>query len=71
MIDIVQWTKSQAGFGPGHGPSHARRLFCWLLAVLDRQRQRCALSELDDRLLRDIGVSREAARREAERPFWH
>lgn len=71
MSDFVQRTISHAGFGPGRGPRHARRLFDWLLAAVDRQRQRGALNELDDRLLRDIGVSREAARREAERPFWH
>lgn len=70
MSDLVQRTISHAGFGPGRGPSHVRRFFAWLLATLDRQRQRGALSELDDRLLRDIGVSREAARRESERPFW-
>jgi uncharacterized protein YjiS (DUF1127 family) len=28
------------------------------------------LAELDDRLLRDIGIDRQAAMREAERPFW-
>lgn len=36
----------------------------------DRSTQRRALAELDDRLLGDIGVSREAAAREAQKPFW-
>jgi uncharacterized protein YjiS (DUF1127 family) len=36
----------------------------------ERGRQRRALAELDDRLLRDIGVTFEQARREAARPFW-
>lgn len=35
-----------------------------------RQRQRRELGELDERLLRDIGVTRAAALREADKPFW-
>jgi uncharacterized protein YjiS (DUF1127 family) len=36
----------------------------------DRATQRRDLAELDDRLLHDIGKSREEARRESEKPFW-
>ena len=32
--------------------------------------QRRALAELDDRLLRDIGVTRYDAAQEAKKPFW-
>jgi uncharacterized protein YjiS (DUF1127 family) len=35
-----------------------------------RQRTRRVLAQLDDRLLHDIGITREEARREAEKPFW-
>jgi len=42
-----------------------RQLRRWLA----RSRQRPALAELDDRLLRDIGVSREETRRDIEL-FW-
>ena len=35
-----------------------------------RYRERCALLDLDDRLLRDIGLSRDDARREAAMRFW-
>lgn len=35
-----------------------------------RVRQRRALARLDDSLLRDIGIGRGAARREARKPFW-
>jgi uncharacterized protein YjiS (DUF1127 family) len=35
-----------------------------------RSRARHALGELDDHLLRDIGVTRAAAAREAAKPFW-
>jgi uncharacterized protein YjiS (DUF1127 family) len=36
----------------------------------ERRRQRQALLELDDRLLKDIGLSRAAAMAEAKKPFW-
>ena len=37
---------------------------------LERRRQRRALVELNDALLKDIGVSRYEAYREATKPFW-
>jgi uncharacterized protein YjiS (DUF1127 family) len=37
---------------------------------LDRSRQRRRLGELDDRMLRDIGLTRADAWVEAEKPFW-
>lgn len=36
----------------------------------DRARQRRRLTSLDDRLLRDIGLDRLDAMREAGKPFW-
>jgi uncharacterized protein YjiS (DUF1127 family) len=41
-----------------------------LLQFHERARQRQALMALDDRLLKDIGVSRADAEREANKPFW-
>jgi len=41
-----------------------------LIAWMARARERNALSDLDDRLLHDIGVSRDAAEREWRKPFW-
>jgi uncharacterized protein YjiS (DUF1127 family) len=38
--------------------------------ILARRRQRLALRELDDHLLRDIGLSRAEAGRQASKPFW-
>jgi uncharacterized protein YjiS (DUF1127 family) len=35
-----------------------------------RAEQRRQLLRLDDRMLRDIGVSREMAEKEASKPFW-
>ena len=37
---------------------------------LERTRQRDALAGLDDRALRDIGITRTEAARECEKPFW-
>jgi uncharacterized protein YjiS (DUF1127 family) len=37
---------------------------------LNRQQGRRDLSELDDRLLADVGISREDALCEARKPFW-
>lgn len=37
---------------------------------IETRRTRLALAHLDAHLLRDIGISLEAARAEAQRPFW-
>jgi uncharacterized protein YjiS (DUF1127 family) len=41
-----------------------------LLVWLERSRQRRRLGEMDDRMLRDIGVSRSAAFTEMQKWFW-
>jgi uncharacterized protein YjiS (DUF1127 family) len=38
--------------------------------LIDRQRQRRVLLDLDDHLLDDIGVSRREAIAESRKPFW-
>lgn len=45
-------------------------LIAWLRAAAARWRQRRTLEELDERMLRDIGVSRSQAMAEASKPFW-
>ena len=44
----------------------------WMLFAtwIERARQRNALAKLDDRQLRDIGITRIDAARECEKPFW-
>ena len=42
----------------------------WLRACAERRRQRLALLELSDALLKDIGVSRADAFREGSTPSW-
>jgi len=44
--------------------------FARLCLAFARSRQRRALAELDERLLRDIGRTAEEARREAAKPAW-
>jgi uncharacterized protein YjiS (DUF1127 family) len=48
----------------------ARRLVQALLEWRELARQRRRLLALDDRMLKDIGLSRADAVREAARPFW-
>jgi uncharacterized protein YjiS (DUF1127 family) len=52
-----------------HG-SAVPQVLAGLRAAMDRFRQRCRLAELDDRLLRDIGLTASRAREESDKPFW-
>jgi uncharacterized protein YjiS (DUF1127 family) len=42
----------------------------WIEARLERRRSRLALSEMTDEQLKDIGISRYDAHKEAHRPLW-
>jgi uncharacterized protein YjiS (DUF1127 family) len=59
---------------PGWRTALATALLLRCLTALrgmhERWCQRTDLRELDDRLLRDIGITREQARREVRKPFW-
>jgi uncharacterized protein YjiS (DUF1127 family) len=50
--------------------SGIRQLVATVSFWYNRSRQRADLKDLDNRLLRDIGVSREEALHEAEKSFW-
>jgi uncharacterized protein YjiS (DUF1127 family) len=64
-------------YAPWH-PNQRRELwpFVTFAAVsrialwIERARQRRMLSELDDHMLRDIGITRVEAACECEKPFW-
>jgi len=47
-----------------------RSLFGLLLLWQDRSIQRYRLGEMDDAMLKDIGISRSEADRESRKPFW-
>lgn len=46
------------------------RVISMIEMAVQRRRSRIALMELSDDMLKDIGVSRSEAFREANRPFW-
>lgn len=50
--------------------SPVRHLLDRLRALRYRAHGRALLARLDERMLRDIGVRREDAQREADKPFW-
>ncbi len=79
-IMVQSWARTFAQ-GSGGCTHHQEEdsstsLINWLKVVrlwIVRSQQRRTLIELveqDDRMLRDIGVSRDAAHREAAKPFW-
>ena len=46
------------------------RVVAMIEMAMDRRRSRLALMELSEAQLKDIGISRSEAYREANRPFW-
>ena len=58
-------TRAQRGRRRGLSGVLAALLLCW-----DRSRQRRHLHELDERLLRDVGLHRDEVARETAKPFW-
>jgi uncharacterized protein YjiS (DUF1127 family) len=48
----------------------AANVFATVLEWQERARQRYRLAELDDRMLKDIGLSRAEVNREVGKPFW-
>ncbi|WP_158045222.1 DUF1127 domain-containing protein [Skermanella pratensis] len=66
--------RKSAQFGPDLSLKGLNRLlvsaFDALLDWQDRARQRHRLGEMDDHLLRDIGLSRADLEHEAAKPFW-
>lgn len=72
LAPVVSPVTPRAAAGAGRSAAMPRKpgILGLVLRWLDRSTQRGRLQELDDRLLQDIGVSREDALAEAKRPFW-
>ena len=51
-------------------PMPVLKLLARVVVRWARQRQRYSLAQLDDRILRDMGISRAEAERESNKPFW-
>ncbi len=52
------------------GRSTFRSLIAWIAAAAARWHQRRLLEQFDERMLRDIGISRSQALSEANKPWW-
>src|SRR5436190_21482615 len=84
LVEIGASTVSQSvqeSSAAGCCPAHRRHKLAPIVPFLgqcprvvgiwaERRHQRRALAELDDRRLKDVGLSRERTRREAAKPFW-
>jgi uncharacterized protein YjiS (DUF1127 family) len=51
-------------------PQQARSVLTAIARAWRRQRTRAALAQLDEHLLKDIGVTYAEAENEANKPFW-
>ena len=74
-LSTRRFSRPTHGRGLGQGPlaglgGLAGALLALLYLWQSRYEERRALSEMDPRLLRDIGLNREAADQEAGKPFW-
>jgi uncharacterized protein YjiS (DUF1127 family) len=54
----------------GSRGSFLLRVVSMIEGAMERRRSRVSLMELSDAQLKDIGISRSEAYREANRPFW-
>jgi uncharacterized protein YjiS (DUF1127 family) len=70
VSDSLRSATHGAGLSPARILLDPLRLLAQLDEWVDRRRQRRALMGLNDDLLKDIGVSRADAFREASKPFW-
>ena len=75
MIRIDQTMVAEIGIWQNFPPESGLRRTLMALAAraeacISRGRQRRALAELDDRLLRDIGLTAYDVTYEASKPFW-
>lgn len=65
---------AQPSIAAAIAPRAAQRAWCWSMATLRewlrRSRTRSQIDELDEHLLRDIGLTRGAGQAESSKHFW-
>lgn len=69
------YKSERSGFRPSTGerlssPGMLVRLAEFVAVARERRRQRLALARLDDRMLRDIGLTTADVEGEVTKPFW-
>jgi uncharacterized protein YjiS (DUF1127 family) len=67
---IQSGLQSRLRQGLAGAPMPLLKLLARLIVSYRRHRQRHDLAQLDDRMLRDMGLSRIDADRESGKPFW-
>lgn len=70
MLTLVQRRPRTADILSGNAARLYRRALIAVATWRSRARQRDSLSRLDDHLLADIGITREARMVECAKPFW-
>jgi len=71
-VVLLPWRvarEAAAGWVP-RGAAALTQGFAYLIRLHERSRQRGQLQGLDERMLKDIGLSRDDIRRELPRVFW-
>ena len=68
--DVLAGLRSFGLVSAGALASAALSVFTKLLVWQERARERAVLGEMDDRMLKDIGLSRADIVREASKPIW-
>jgi uncharacterized protein YjiS (DUF1127 family) len=69
-FDLYLPPKADSPWRPKQALHPAAAAFVLIARWIDRARQRQALASLSDHELRDIGITRAEAAREAGKPFW-
>ena len=64
------WTPTAAESGCRPRDQYRRSVLARIAEAWQRRRSRVYLPLLDDRMLKDIGITRAEADREAGKPFW-
>jgi len=69
-FDLYLSPKAYSTWRPKQHIHPVAAAFTLISRWIERARQRQALAALNDRELRDIGITRSEAVRETEKPFW-